>query len=1104
MSQLKFYGSLRSIMTAIQSRPFKVYPANLIAFDSSGNQQLSVINRATTVSNTISDTAIIDENGRVYTYGEPASHRRWLQYFLTRIPYANDIDPATISLRDIRRIYTNDMAFCAVRLNGSVVAWGKTDYGANLLTYPSGVPTSVQTDLQTGVIYINSTSDAEHMGGAFVALKGDGSVVVWGNSQVGGDASPVIAQLTNVIDVKSSAAAFAALRHDGSVLTWGNPEKGGLIPNAVFDDISSGIIQLYNTQGAFAALRCDYRLFVWGDPYFGGDATGIHTQLYSIVDVREDPYSFTVTRSDGKIYKIGYNSDKAFDPINNGNTITKNKLVSNYASLHTSQLIEGDIMRYYTESTLFGASITEFVPYLHNQSNTGIRQLLELPKGEYSNITFDTAFRIYSDSSNNDDPFAQKYYANGNSSPIQGISAELILYNATTDTSSVITYVQFSNFVPWTNDGRRPYSQLITANLNMLPLTANPLLDTNTYPNNRLFFQLRITPKADIGIFPFEVKFERLKVIGTYVFRDDKLDFDMNGDEPIFNGLLSSNDKISIFQNIFFRYRCNPPPNDVIQFVYRNLPYQVVFPRSFLNGYENNIANGLITGNNIVFPLVRGEIIKVNFGLFSDSTQNEIRYITYYNETIYEIPILRRIEQLNLLNDYVYSNPAPYLNAIFIKDFNALYQAWQNETQQQYRGAMLMVPFKRFNVKPVGENYSFSYILDKNQILLAGITKTPPKQEENEFIYDVTYINIQDTPIRNPEILQQAVVEGKEQRFVPTTERIPGEDVYCILTGYSGVVAQMQIEASGVSMANVVPLKMEIALENVKNVYNEMFAFKLKANGRDRYTGIDGDYPPGYDETNYPVPVTYNNITDSWSFILQSFSLYQFGRIAAPIGITGGDPIVQPLRYKGTKRETLKIPNHWKRILLYEDREMGVRVEADCSYLTESMIRSMHSYRNGMERPYFVKTPDFKNSLHDRKIYDYLRRNTFFSMLYFYRFNKLEARLDLFDPYINYNSVEGSKWFQRIYPGSKEGVYSFGKKIHYPCSSKMHAYKVRLEKENWLYVYSDIHWDECTSMRLEMNKYEFKRPIYRGELFEHSDEYLLETFTDNDADRARP
>ena len=124
-------------------------------------------------------------------------------------------------------------------------------------------------------------------------------------------------------------------------------------------------------------------------------------------------------------------------------------------------------------------------------------------------------------------------------------------------------------------------------------------------------------------------------------------------------------------------------------------------------------------------------------------------------------------------------------------------------------------------------------------------------------------------------------------------------------------------------------------------------------------------------------------------------------------------------------------------------------------------------------------------------------------MLYLYRYNKFETKIDLFDPYVNYNTVVNSKWFERFHPSSKDGVYSFGKKTHYPCSSKMHAYKVNLGKENWLYVYSDVHWDECTSMRLEMNKYELKRPIYRGELFEHSEEYLLEVFGD-EASVVRP
>ncbi|CAE8674599.1 unnamed protein product [Polarella glacialis] len=51
--------------------------------------------------------------------------------------------------------------------------------------------------------------------GAFSALQADGSVVAWGSSKQGGDASTVQAFLTNVTAIYSNSQAFAALKADG-------------------------------------------------------------------------------------------------------------------------------------------------------------------------------------------------------------------------------------------------------------------------------------------------------------------------------------------------------------------------------------------------------------------------------------------------------------------------------------------------------------------------------------------------------------------------------------------------------------------------------------------------------------------------------------------------------------------------------------------------------------------------------------------------------------------------------------------------------------------------------------------------------------------------
>ena len=65
---------------------------------------------------------------------------------------------------------------------------------------------------------------------AFAALRDDGSVVTWGNSEEGGDSSAVASALDGTNDVtaiRSTNAAFVALHVDGTVTTWGDASYGG-------------------------------------------------------------------------------------------------------------------------------------------------------------------------------------------------------------------------------------------------------------------------------------------------------------------------------------------------------------------------------------------------------------------------------------------------------------------------------------------------------------------------------------------------------------------------------------------------------------------------------------------------------------------------------------------------------------------------------------------------------------------------------------------------------------------------------------------------------------------------------------------------------------
>jgi hypothetical protein len=171
----------------------------------------------------------------------------------------NDVAPGTLVRGSIakspygtRHEYRNNSAFAALKSDGSVVTWGRPEYGGN--------SSSVSSRLTSGVTQIFSTLYA------FAALKSDGSVVTWGGSSLGGNSSSVSSSLTSgVTQICSASDAFAALKSDGSVVTWGDASRGGN-SSSVSSSLTSGVTQVFSTLYAFAALKSDGSVVTWGRP----------------------------------------------------------------------------------------------------------------------------------------------------------------------------------------------------------------------------------------------------------------------------------------------------------------------------------------------------------------------------------------------------------------------------------------------------------------------------------------------------------------------------------------------------------------------------------------------------------------------------------------------------------------------------------------------------------------------------------------------------------------------------------------------------------------------------------------------------------------------
>ena len=283
------------------------------------------------ISSTDEAFAALKSDGSVVAWGNPNKGGS-----LSVASYDEGSDTSTYTAvsssllsSNVSKIFSNGGAFAAVKSDGSVVTWGSAYYG--------GDSSSASSGLSSGVVEIVGTISSFWNKGAFAARKSDGSVVAWGDKSYGGrlvishldkisaervyttmDTSLLSSGVTKIVATKS---AFAALKDDGSVVTWGDSDFGGgkvinrnrARPRTI--DISlfleSGVTDIFSNEGAFAALKDDGSLVTWGHAEFGGDTTWLESELGGlgsssrVSKVFSTRRSFAAIREDGRLITWG-------------------------------------------------------------------------------------------------------------------------------------------------------------------------------------------------------------------------------------------------------------------------------------------------------------------------------------------------------------------------------------------------------------------------------------------------------------------------------------------------------------------------------------------------------------------------------------------------------------------------------------------------------------------------------------------------------------------------------------------------------------------------------------------------------------------------------
>lgn len=171
--------------------------------------------------------------------------------------------------------------------------------------------TAVDTQLQSGVVKIVSNELA------FAALKADGSVVPWGCFDQGGSLNVIVgttsdhynmtnvaSQVNNVVDIYSTEQAFAALKSNGSVVTWGRGYHGGDSSN-FSSQLSSGVIKIVSIDEMFAALKSDGSVVVWGNISSTNNAAITTVLNNNVVNLYAGKVSIAAHKSDNSVVTFG-------------------------------------------------------------------------------------------------------------------------------------------------------------------------------------------------------------------------------------------------------------------------------------------------------------------------------------------------------------------------------------------------------------------------------------------------------------------------------------------------------------------------------------------------------------------------------------------------------------------------------------------------------------------------------------------------------------------------------------------------------------------------------------------------------------------------------
>jgi len=136
-----------------------------------------------------------------------------------------------------------------------------------------------------------------------LTLKGDGTVVAWGNNADGQCTVP--AGLSGVVRVAAGEEHSLALRSDGTVAAWGEVWNGSAWVPATVPAGVSGVVAVAAGGSHSLALKSDGSVVAWGDNSYGQSA--VPAGLSGLLAVAVGGYHSLALKSDGTVVAWGDN-----------------------------------------------------------------------------------------------------------------------------------------------------------------------------------------------------------------------------------------------------------------------------------------------------------------------------------------------------------------------------------------------------------------------------------------------------------------------------------------------------------------------------------------------------------------------------------------------------------------------------------------------------------------------------------------------------------------------------------------------------------------------------------------------------------------------------